>query len=225
MARLLGQFMTPDELAHFVATQISTSDVVIDLASGDGSLLRAVGERFSKTKLFGFDIDQEMVDRANSLPRTLVLKRDGLKAKISPEALSGSLTIVGNPPFLNNRGGGQKWISTAFPNLIGKKGTDRAEVQFLARALALAKKFDGRVVFVMPIGFADGDTYRNLRAALTEEFNLLRCVEIIGAAFCETEARTVVIVVEPKRGKVIPTEILEYNVLKRKLKKIRFFPA
>lgn len=212
MVKTLGQFMTPSDLANFVASQLSPSDTIIDLAAGDGSLLRAAGHAYPRAKLLGYDIDDAMVKKANQIPNVAVSRKDGLRALIPSEFARSPTCVIGNPPFLPFGNAERKWIEKAFPNLGGKRGTERAEVHFLARALVVASKSGGRVVFVMPIGFADGDTYRNVRAALMEEYALIRCVEVIGNPFSETEARTVVIVVDTQKKSAQVTEISEFDV-------------
>jgi hypothetical protein len=211
MKNLLGQFMTPDALAAFVAKQVRPSDVVIDLAAGDGALLSAVSKRSTNAQLIGFDIDKTMV-RSAAAKRGISIKcGNGLTARIATSALNGQVTIVGNPPFINGSVDTKGWIRSAFPNLPGKKAIDRVEIQFLARALTMAKATGARVVFVMPVGFADGDTYRHLRTELMYHFKLSRCIEVIGAPFEETEARTVILVIDALTTQRYLTEIAEFD--------------
>ena len=211
MKKALGQFMTPAKLAMFVARQLRSSDVVIDLAAGDGALLKAARQRLRDAKFIGFDIDKEIVKKANLVPGLSIRQGNGLIARISSADLREKISIIGNPPFIGNSLDSKGWIKKAFPDLTGKKAVDRAEIQFLARALWLAKKSAGRVIFVMPIGFADGDTYRNIRASLMRNFMLTRCIEVIGAPFQETEARTVILVIDPQETLEYRTEIAEYD--------------
>lgn len=211
MKNVLGQFMTPDTLATFVAEQVCPSDVIIDLAAGDGALLAAASKRSINAKLIGFDIDRTMVRNAAATRGIPIKCGNGLAARIASSDLNGQVTIVGNPPFINGSVDSKGWIRSAFPNHSGKKAIDRAEIQFLARSLTIAKATGARVVFVMPVSFADGDTYRHLRTELMCNFQLSRCIEVIGAPFEETEARTVVLVIDPLKTQRYLTEIAEFD--------------
>ncbi len=122
------------------------------------------------------------------------------------------LACLGNPPFVGGTEEGLPWLTKAFTGLTGKLGTDRAEVQFLARALVTARSSGSRVVFMMPIGFADGDIYRRIRALLMEQYQLIKVIEVSGGrAFADTEARTVVLVIDTKDQGSVETEICEMS--------------
>jgi hypothetical protein len=210
MDKRLGQFMTPPDIARLIACELGTCDTVVDFAVGEGALLRAVQRRARKrVGVVGFDIDREMIDAANSyLDAPLLLRAtDGLRARLP--ALAGRVGVIGNPPFLGPTYDGVAWVGRAFPRLTGKQGTDRAEVQFLARSLVTARSTGGRVVLVMPIGFADGDVYRRIRTQLMEQYHVVRCIEVAAGAFVDTEARTVVLVIDTSQSGARGTEICE----------------
>lgn len=213
MKKQLGQFMTPTPLANLVARELGACDAVIDFAVGDGSLLKAVSERLeNRVQLFGFDVDKRMVAASRAaLGNATVRHSDGLRARVFTNQISGRLGIVGNPPFTSNGIDASGWVQKAFPDIKGKKGVDRAEIQFLARALVLGRQAAARVVLVMPIGFADGDTYRQIRASLMRHYRLIKCIEITGTPFQDTEARTVVLVIDAASTGAGATEISEFD--------------
>lgn len=213
MKRQLGQFMTPDSIARTVARELGTCDAVVDFAVGEGALLNAVAKRARRpVELYGFDIDcRRLAEAAANLDGAHLREGDGLTVKLN--ARTGiRLGCVGNPPFVGATETGLAWLPKAFAGLHGKLGTDRAEVQFLARALVTARASNARVVFVMPIGFADGDVYRRIRALLMEQYQLVKAIEVSGGrAFLDTEARTVVLVIDTKGRGGVETEICEMS--------------
>lgn len=197
MNKYLGQYMTPLGVAGLVAHELGDCETVVDFAVGEGALLRAVQERRGSTKLIGFDVDQLMVNVAsNSLVGSDIRRGNGLLARLSASSLAGRIGVVGNPPFIGESEDRHGWLKRAFKGLTGKLGQDRAEIQFLARSLLTARAGNGRVVIVLPIGFADGDVYRRLRTLLMTQYRLLRCIEMGSDVFANTEARTVILVID-----------------------------
>lgn len=209
MNKRLGQFMTPPGIARLVAHELGSCDTVVDFAAGEGALLRAVQLRARKdVRVIGFDIDKRMTGAAALLLREPVLRTaNGLKARLP--LLYGQVGVVGNPPFVGPTFEGTIWLPKAFDGLTGKQGMERAEIQFLARSLCTARAAGGRVVVVMPIGFADGDVYRRIRAFLMQQYHLVRCIEVGAGVFMDTEARTVVLVIDTACQGGKETEICE----------------
>lgn len=214
--KALGQYMTPSALSSLVAAELGACDIAIDFAAGDGALLGAVGKHSCRqTRLIGFDIDMQMVLAAKSLLKdSEILHGDGLRVKLPITDITlgnRRLGIVGNPPFVGGIPDHMGWVKKAFPCLPGRHGVDRAEIQFLARSLLAGKQFGARVVLVMPIGFADGDIYRHVRTSLMSNYRLLKCIEADGCAFQDTEARTVVLVIDTSTSEGCSTEICEFD--------------
>lgn len=212
MNKKLGQFMTPYSIAGIVARELGGCDTAVDFAVGEGALLQAVQQYHGmQVKVIGFDVDREMIGCAKTnLQNAHISHGNGLTSLIK-ENFIGRIGFVGNPPFIGASVDGLPWVTKAFSGLTGKLGTNRAEVQFLARALATARAVGGRVVFVMPIGFADGDVYSRIRALLTIQYHLLKCIEIPGGVFADTEARTVVLVIDTIGEGRRETEICEID--------------
>ena len=204
--------MTPPKLAQLVAAELGSCDTVIDFAAGEGALLRAVQKRARHNVMaIGFDVDAQVLKTAAATLHQAQLRRsNGLTARLNTQAL-GRVGVVGNPPYLEATSA-NAWIAKAFNGITGKLGMDRAEVQFLARSLVTARSTDGRVVIVMPIGFADGDVYRRIRSFLMEQYHVVKCIEVAAGAFADTEARTVVLVIDTARSKTTETEIYELDL-------------
>lgn len=210
MNKDLGQYMTPLRVAELVALELGECDTVVDFAVGEGALLGAVQKRNAGVKAIGFDIDQVMVEVAQeSLAKSDIRFGNGLVARLSTAQLNGRVGVVGNPPFIGVAQDRFDWLQRAFKGLKGKRGLDRAEFHFLARSLLTARAGQGRVVIVLPISFADGDIYKGLRALLMTQYKLVRCIEMSGDVFADTEARTVILVIDTVGAPSDEVEICE----------------
>lgn len=208
MTKKLSQYMTPPRLATLAARELGRCDVVVDFAVGEGALLHAVRSIYRDAEVFGVDLDTKMIKIAESaLTKGSVRRGDGLRARLPTLDEGITLGVIGNPPYRQLPADSSGWIKKAFPDLTGKHGADRAEVQFLARALVTARGYGGRVVMVMPIGFADGDFYRKVRASLMQNYDLRKVIEVGSGIFSDTEARTVILVVDTARTKTEAVKI------------------
>lgn len=199
--KTLGQFMTPKCVADLLASQVpGHPSSAIDFAAGDCSLLMSLQAIRPGMKLYGFEIDTRIQKKAKKLfPNAHIINRDGLIAipRIATIARTG-IAVVGNPPFteINPSQNMQKLLLKAFPGLTCKLGRRRSELYFLARSLILAKANHGSVTILMPMGVADGDTYRQYRQILMTQYSLRQVIEIPANAFQSTEARTVLLVID-----------------------------
>jgi hypothetical protein len=208
----LGQYMTPTVLAKLVAAELGACDAVLDLAAGDGALIKAVSEQSPRAvQCFGFDIDSEAVVNAKErLVNATILNADGLTASLNLAGY-GKIGVVGNPPFLNRHPDVNGWIQKVFPGITGKSGLDRLDVHFLARSLFIAREHKARMVLVMPSGFADGEMCRQIRSSLMKNYHLERCIEVSGCLFENTEAKVIILVVDTTKAPCGETEIVQIN--------------
>lgn len=225
MTRKLGQYMTPPKLAALAARELGRCDVVIDFAAGEGALLRAVRNAYRDVEVFGVDLDPAMVKMANTvLDEDSVRRADGLKARVPKLEKGATLGVIGNPPYCPLSVDSSSWAKKAFPDLAGKHGADRAEVQFFARALVTARKYGGKVVMIMPIGFADGDFYRKVRVSLMQNYGLTKVIEVGSGIFSDTEARTVILVVDTARTKTGLVKIYDLDRVSKRPRMVRKGP-
>ena len=79
-----GSHYTPQNLANFVANSIfNISDFktpkILDPACGDGSLLKAIREKFPYAQLYGFDLDENAVEETKKIENANVQKEDFLE--------------------------------------------------------------------------------------------------------------------------------------------------
>jgi hypothetical protein len=213
----LGQHMTPAVVAEFVAAELpGPIAAAVDLAAGDGALLLAIKRRWEDAQLHGIDCDAARVlcsRKANSEIRAR--HGDGLSARFPAIGLNSRsrLALLGNPPFLtaDPHATHVEWQRVAFPEVTSRHGHRRLEMSFLARALVEARKRNGLVAMLMPSPFASGVLYGPYRNALLNHYGLLKVVSIEGARFRDTEASTVLLIIDTALKSSHRVEISRFN--------------
>jgi hypothetical protein len=214
--KALGQYMTPGDVARLVASNIpSNTTAVVDLAAGDCSLLRAVKAMHPSVALYGCEIDDGMHRRGqSSLPAAKIRNGNGLDARLQIRASDNArVSVVANPPYTETEvtPAMTRLLSLAFPDVSSKLGYKRAELYFLARSLLLAKRTGGIVSILMPMGFGDGDIYRHYRRSLMSNYGLLKAIEVQARVFGQTEARTVLLVIDTSKSVTQEVEISRFD--------------
>ncbi|XTI73269.1 N-6 DNA methylase [Acidithiobacillus sp. AC3] len=212
----LGQYMTPNHVADFIANQLPVAvEAVVDLAAGDCALLTAVYKRNPDTILCGFEIDSGVFSvSSKTLPVARLINADGLSTAIEKFNLPlTNVAVVGNPPFteMEPTTVALELIAKAFPSVTSKLGIKRSELYFLARSLLVAKALKGVVAVVMPIGFVDGDIYTQYRKALMTEYAVKSVTEIPAQTFSFTEARTALLVIDTAINGSTEVDICRYS--------------
>lgn len=198
----LGQHMTPKAVASLFGSEVlDTPTAVIDLAVGDGALLAAVQRVHPDAVLCGIDCDPARLEQAAKAVESARLRLgDGLSTNFPrlSKADQQRVLIVGNPPFLFSQPSevDAAWQARAFPGVDSKHGIRRTEMSFFSRALVEAKKRKGLVAILMPSPFASGILYAPYRQSLLRDFNLLKVINIEDARYRDTEASTVLLVVD-----------------------------
>jgi hypothetical protein len=110
-----GDFQTPLHLASQICTLLSqrgiVPDVVIEPTCGIGAFLVASAKSFSKAQLYGWDINDDHVQKARDAlhaagagERSVVAKMDFFKHDWETELskLQGKLLVLGNLPWVTN---------------------------------------------------------------------------------------------------------------------------
>lgn len=202
----LGQHMTPATIAKLVARSVpSTVRVAIDLAVGDGALLRGLKARKRPATLLGVDCDSHRLEQARSADVPMQLRHaDGLEFPLPrwKNLQRGQFAILGNPPFLPADPNGEhvRWQELAFSDVRSRQGVRRLEMSFLARALVEARQRGGLVAMLMPSTIAAGLLYEPYRRSLLSSFRVQRVVTIDDTRYRDTEASTVLLVIDASRA-------------------------
>jgi predicted RNA methylase len=198
----LGQHMTPRSVAGLFGSEVFvTPTAVIDLAVGDGALLAAAQCVHPGAVLCGIDCDPARLEQAAKAVEGARLRLgDGLSCNFPrlSKMEQQRVLVVGNPPFLFSQRTevDADWQTRAFPGVDSKHGIRRTEMSFFSRALVEAKKRKGLVAILMPSPFASGILYTPYRQSLLRDFNLLKVINIEDARYRDTEASTVLLVVD-----------------------------
>ncbi|PRY04412.1 Eco57I restriction-modification methylase domain-containing protein [Paraburkholderia sp. BL25I1N1] len=214
----LGQHMTPVTIANMLCQQLPRGvTVAIDLAVGDGALLHALRGRWKKIELYGVDCDRERVTRAaRLLGPGCAGQGDGLTARLPSRlnATAGRTVLIGNPPYfaVESRDIDLRLQRKAFPGVSSKHGLRRIEMTFFSRALIEARRRKGVVAMILPSAFAAGIQYAPYRAALLEHYRVLKAIEIQDGGYRDTEATTILLIIDTACRPTREVEISRYTV-------------
>lgn len=196
----LGQHMTPSHVASLLCQQLPKEvALAVDLAVGDGALLAPLKGRRPAVDVLGVDCDPVRVAQARAVLGDAAVERgNGLTFELPQFSGSGRLAIVGNPPFLpiEPTAGVDRLLRAAFPGVESSVGRWRMEMGFLARALVEARRHGGLVAMVLPSSFSAGLRFAPYRAALLRETRVVKAIEIRGATFRDTEAKTTFVLLD-----------------------------
>ena len=104
-----GDFQTPAPLAEQVCNLLLRGGVapnaIVEPTCGTGSFLRACVDAFPAcSRVLGFEVNSDHVQRAQTLPRVEVRLADFFKKDwpSTLNALDGQLLVIGNPPWVTN---------------------------------------------------------------------------------------------------------------------------
>lgn len=213
----LGQHMTPEPVAKLIARELrGPVTSAVDLAVGDGALLLAIARRWPRASLHGVDCDELRVIRAKAANNRLRLRHgDGLTTRFPAlkREQQQRVAVVGNPPFLLAKATDESraWLNAAFADVQSRHGVRRLEMAFLARALVEARKRHGLVAMLMPSPFASGVLYGPYRRALLAQYGVVKVISVEGARFRDTEASTVLLVIDTALSATRNVEISRYS--------------
>lgn len=213
----LGQHMTPEPVAQLIAGELpGPITSAVDFSVGDGALLLAIASRWPQASLHGVDCDEIRIIRAKAANSRLHLRHgDGLTVRFPAlkQEQQQRVVVVGNPPFLltNTKDENRTWLDAAFVGVQSRHGVRRLEMNFFARALVEARKRRGLVAMLMPSPFASGMLYGPYRRALLAQYGVVKIISVEGTRFRDTEASTVLLVVDTASNSTTNVEISRYS--------------
>lgn len=213
----LGQHMTPEPVARLIASELrGPITAAVDLSVGDGALLLAIARRWPRASLHGVDCDELRVIHAKAADGRLRLRHgDGLDVRFPAlrQEQRQRIAVVGNPPFLlaKTPDDNRAWLDAAFVGVQSRHGMRRLEMAFLARALVEARKRQGLVAMLMPSPFASGVLYGPYRRALLAQYGVVKVISVEGTRFRDTEASTVLLVIDTALSLTTNVEISRYS--------------
>lgn len=193
-------YYTPIELAQEIIKKIPRDNYrsVIDICCGTWNLLSAAKICYPKAEYIGVDIEKKK--DCNALKDATFVLNDG-RAFSEEEKLAGRTydLILSNPPFGRMNDNEVYWKEKkayrAYSALMGK----RYESEMVLANINLAH--DGSVLmFILPITFVSGDSYKKARVEIAETFSVLEIIDLPDDAFGCNDLRTVALIIKKENA-------------------------
>jgi adenine-specific DNA-methyltransferase len=190
----LGQYMTPRFLRTYLLEQLDMKpgDRVLDPAVGTGEFLRQASEHFPGIELFGWDVDETILETAR-----LVVPDANLTCRSGLDDFQGEKFdfVIGNPPYFEVKLN-DKDKEKFRPVLSG-----RANIYGLFFKVGLdALKEGGILAYVVPPSMNAGAYFRNLRRYLTSEGHIVS-LKVFDDSSLFIDAQTAVQVILIRKGR------------------------
>lgn len=190
--KVLGQFMTPPEVANFIVDFAISSlnhkaKLAIDPACGDGIFLRSLIEN-KIDRVVGVDIDEKIIPEDLKNKCEIIAPRDGL-LPLDKELEGHADIVVGNPPFSAKYGRVRdKKILSRFD--LGKEERSQAiEILFLERFIQLAS--DSSVIgIILPSGIFSNIPLQFVRNFIYNNTSILGIISLPRGIFRGTKNTT-----------------------------------
>ncbi|MBI3812957.1 MAG: N-6 DNA methylase [Nitrospinae bacterium] len=205
-----NQYFTPEFAVEKALSFISKikPENIIDPAVGNGAFLKIALKKWKNAKLFGIDIDGDVILELNKskLPCSYFTYANSLLSQTwqllkIKEVLSkgGFDLVVGNPPFSSwfHRIEAKDILSNyelAKSNGDLKK-SQAIEILFLEIFIKLAKK-RGFIVIVLPDGILSNPQYQYVREFILKNTKVLHIISLSRNVFEETSAKTSILILQ-----------------------------
>lgn len=195
----LGQFYTPTLISYSMMTLALEllkfpPRNVIELAAGNGDLIKPLKEAVPHCNVTAVDIDSDNARNLSESMNVRVYNKDSMEPLNFLENTAYDLAL-GNPPFLS------KVYVTNFIKKIVKENLNldfevdlkiRAELVFISQYMSLLDN-NGILAVILPDSLLCGKNFSFFRKALMEMWEIEKIVEITGTPFALTEAKTHII--------------------------------
>ena len=163
----LGQYFTPKTIREALLSHIPNikkNPRVLDPACGTGEFLISANSYFDSPKLYGWDIDQKMIEISKkTVPASELITQDGLL-----NTDYGKFDVViGNPPYFEFKP--SALIRDKFKHLLS--GRVNIFGLFIAQAIRWLKD-DGYLAFVVPPSMNNGAYFAKLREYIIANTNI-----------------------------------------------------
>ncbi len=207
-----NQYFTPEFAVEKALSLIPEIKVehIIDPAVGNGVFLKKASEKWKNAKLFGIDIDKDVILKLkkSNLPNSYFIVGDSLLRETwqSPEiqkviSKRGFDLVVGNPPFSSwfHRVEASEILSNyeLARNNGNFKRSQAIEILFLEIFIKLAME-RGLIVIVLPDGILSNPQYQYVREFILRKTKVLHVISLPRNVFEETSAKTSILILEHK---------------------------
>lgn len=204
--KLLGQFDTPLELAHYLYRELDFQhDFFIDLGAGTGNLSHA-----AQGAGLQLEIDLQRIAKIPVREQVGILKTDIL----SPEFEIGHLIdqhhsrlFISNPPFAKSP---QHKPFTFFTQEKKSQSGQQLDVLFLDRIMQQIRK-DDAVLLIISSPFLELELYRKERMAFFNYFNDITIYSLPVKTFKRAEVQAYAIIAKNSSSTAQPVRMLRIN--------------
>lgn len=214
-----NQYFTPEFAVEKALSLISeiTPENIIDPAVGNGVFLKIASKKWQKSKLFGIDIDKNVIFELNKSNPCLQLTGTSLsnfyfacgdsllqKTLELPEiqkvlSKGGFDFVLGNPPFSSwfQRIESKDILSNyeLAKNNGGLKRSQAIEILFLEIFIKLSKE-KGFIVIVLPDGILSNPQYQYAREFILRNTKVLHIISLPRNVFEKTSAKTSILILQ-----------------------------
>lgn len=213
----LGQFYTPALISYSMMTQALEllkfhPRNAIELAAGNGDLIKPLKEAVPHCNITAVDIDSENARNLSESMNVRVYNKDSMEPLNFLENITYDLAL-GNPPFLS------KVYVTDFIKKVVKENLNlnfeldikiRAELVFISQYMSLLEN-NGILGVILPDSLLCGKNFSFFRKALMEMWEIERIVEITGTPFALTEAKTHIVYIRKCKPSLDVIEVLSID--------------
>jgi len=165
--KLLGQFFTPKSVREKLLNNLPNTiegPKVLDPACGTGEFLTTAKDYFKKPKLYGWDLEQKLIEITKKTVPGAELKC--VDTLLSEESDQYDF-IIGNPPYFEFTP--PKNIFKKYQEIIG--GRVNIFSLFIYQGIKLLKK-GGYLAFVVPPSMNNGAYFMKLRKFIVDNANI-----------------------------------------------------
>ncbi len=164
--KALGQYFTPRPLREHLLSKLPgiAGATVLDPACGTGEFLLSAKDYFPSARLFGWEIDPELVRLTRqAVPSATVRQTDSLS-----EDLNGRFDfVIGNPPYFEFKPGPA--VKERYRDVIS--GRTNIFAMFVKIGLQLLKP-QGYLAYVIPPSMNNGAYFASLRGYIIQHANI-----------------------------------------------------
>lgn len=189
-------YYTPEALADKIVKLLPRRkfDTVIDICCGTWNLLAAAKKKYPRADFYGVDIDESI--RKYAFDGAEFILNDG-RVFSNQEKMEGRTydLILSNPPFGILEDSEVYWNKGTGVTEYSALRCKRYEAEMMLANLYLAHQ-NSVVVFILPITFVNGVTFKKARKQIAESFTVLEIIELPNDTFQGNELKTAAIILE-----------------------------
>lgn len=209
------QYFTPDKLAEYMVNMIPDDSIktVIDLSMGECGLLEKAKDRWPDARLYGADIDEELILKINKdSPYIKTFHGDSLSSDLENWKSYNKIVkkrgfdlAIANPPF-------DFYKQSEVDINQNEKKIMPIEIRFLYQYIDIVKE-NGYICIILPYGFLSLDLYKEIRRQLPEKVTIIKIMKIFNTCFKKIDADTCLMLMKKKKKQKISQSYINVQYL------------